>query len=262
MPAGRFGRSGVKSSGQKLDGYVAMVTGGGGGIGSEASAWLADLGAHVVVTDLDDSGAARVAARLDAAGRSAQSMGVDVVDGTAVREAVERIVAEHQRLDVLLTCHGFPSDARLHDMTDDAWHSVLNVCLTGTFICIREASRPMVEHEYGRIVTISSRAWHGNPGQANYSAAKAGVVGLTRSVAKELGRHGVTANVIAPGLVDTDSLRALASYGQIADRAKRENSIKRLGNPADVAAAVAFLASPDSGFITGEVLHVSGGRFG
>ena len=136
-----------------------------------------------------------------------------------------------------------------------------SVCLTGTFLCVREASRLMVAGGYGRIITVASRAWHGNPGQANYSAAKAGVVGLTKSVAKELGRHGVTANAIAPGLIDTPSLRGLGTFDQIAERAIRDNSVKRIGQPGDVAAAVLYLASPQAGFITGEVVHVSGGRF-
>jgi len=115
---------------------------------------------------------------------------------------------------------------------------------------------------YGRIIAVASRAWQGNPGQANYSAAKAGVVGLTKAVARELGRHGVTANAVAPGLTDTQSLRELETFDQIAERAIRANSVKRLGQPSDVAAAVLYLASPQAGFITGEVIHVSGGRFG
>jgi 3-oxoacyl-[acyl-carrier protein] reductase len=147
-------------------------------------------------------------------------------------------------------------------MTDDDWNQVIGVCLTGTFLCIRESARLMVPQAYGRIIAVASRAWQGNPGQANYSAAKAGVVGLTKSVAKELGRHGVTANAVAPGLTDTQSLRELETFDQIAERAIRANSVKRLGQPSDVAAAALYLASPEAGFITGEVIHVSGGRFG
>jgi 3-oxoacyl-[acyl-carrier protein] reductase len=147
-------------------------------------------------------------------------------------------------------------------MTDDDWNEVIGVCLTGTFLCIRESARLMVSQAYGRIITVASRAWHGNPGQANYSAAKAGVVGLTKSAARELGRHGVTANAVAPGLIDTPSLRELETFDQIAERAIRDSSVKRLGHPSDVAAAVLYLASPGAGFITGEVIHVSGGRFG
>ena len=142
---------------------------------------------------------------------------------------------------------------------------------TATSFFVQEAAPLMPKWSQQRFVdrefwlkagNIASRAWHGNPGQANYSAAKAGVVGLTRSVAKELGRYSVTANAIAPGLVETESLHQLPSYAKIAERAKQANSIKRLGEPSDVAAAAAFLASAEAGLVTGEVVHVSGGRFG
>jgi 3-oxoacyl-[acyl-carrier protein] reductase len=243
---------------------VALVTGGAGGLGSRIVARLVAEGAAVVIADVDVDALkrARTAVEADVPDATVTDAVLDVTDADAVRSLVDGIVARHGRLDVLVTSHGFPRDRRLLDMSVDDWSAVVDVCLTGTFLCIREAARPMVAQSYGRIVTIASRAWHGNPGQANYSAAKAGVVGLTRSVAKELGRHSVTANAVAPGLVETASLRALERFDQIAERARRDNSIKRLGEPDDVAAAVAYLASPAAGFVTGEVLHVSGGRFG
>jgi 3-oxoacyl-[acyl-carrier protein] reductase len=247
-----------------LDGQVALVTGGAGGLGSEAAAWLATAGARVVVADVSKAALDRAAERLD--GRvpdpgQLRYTPLDVTDPASVRDCVAGVEQTEGRLDILLTSHGFPRDRRLLDMTDDEWNDVINVCLTGTFLCVREAARPMTAQGYGRIITVASRAWQGNPGQANYSAAKAGVVGLTKSVAKELGRHGVTANAIAPGLIDTPSLRGLETFDQIAERAIRDNSVKRIGQPGDVAAAVLYLASPQAGFITGEVLHVSGGRF-
>jgi 3-oxoacyl-[acyl-carrier protein] reductase len=245
-----------------FEGRVALITGAAGGLGSSVSGYLAELGATVVVTDLDADRAQATADSILGAGGSAVSAGLDVADSAAVEDLVGRVVADHGRLDVLITSHGFPRDGKLLDMSDDAWSAVVDVCLTGTFYCIRAAARPMTEAGFGRIVTVASRAWHGNPGQANYSAAKAGVVGLTRSVAKELGRSGVTANSIAPGLIDTTSLQGLPTYEQIKDRAIKASSIKRLGEPDDVANAMVFLASPASGFITGEVVHVSGGRYG
>jgi 3-oxoacyl-[acyl-carrier protein] reductase len=247
-----------------LDGQVALVTGGAGGLGREAAAWLAAAGARVVVADVSAAALERAAEQL---GGTAADPGqfhyavLDVTDSAAVRACVADIESRYGRLDILLTSHGFPRDRRLRDMTDDEWDDVISVCLTGTFRCVRESARLMTAQGYGRIITVASRAWQGNPGQANYSAAKAGVVGLTKSVAKELGRHGVTANAIAPGLIDTPSLRELATFDQIAERAVRDNSIKRIGQPGDVAAAVLYLASPQAGFITGEVMHVSGGRF-
>lgn len=249
----------------RLDGQVALITGGAGGLGSEAALWLAVAGARVVVADVDAASLQRAEDRLAGTLEDAKRLhytALDVTDSAAVRALVADIESRYGRLDILLTSHGFPRDRRLADMTDEDWNEVIGVCLTGTFWCIRESARLMMARGYGRIITVASRAWQGNPGQANYSAAKAGVVGLTRSVAKELGRHGVTANAIAPGLVDTASLRALATYDQIAERAIRDNSIKRIGQPGDVAAAVLYLASPQAGFVTGEVIHVSGGRFG
>jgi 3-oxoacyl-[acyl-carrier protein] reductase len=248
-----------------LDGQVALITGGAGGLGSEAALWLAVAGAQVVIADVNAAALERAEIRLTEKLPDAKSFhyaALDVTDSAAVRNLVADIGSRHGRLDILLTSHGFPRDRRLEDMTDDDWNQVIGVCLTGTFLCIRESARLMVPQAYGRIITVASRAWQGNPGQANYSAAKAGVVGLTKSVAKELGRHGVTANAVAPGLTDTQSLRELETFGQIAERAIRDNSVKRIGQPSDVAAAVLYLASPEAGFLTGEVIHVSGGRFG
>jgi 3-oxoacyl-[acyl-carrier protein] reductase len=247
-----------------LDGQVALVTGGAGGLGTEAAAWLAAAGARVVVADVSAASLERAAERLaglDSDPGRFHYAALDVTDSAAVRACVAGIESRYGRLDILLTSHGFPRDRRLRDMADDDWNEVISVCLTGTFFCVRESARVMTAQGYGRIITVASRAWQGNPGQANYSAAKAGVVGLTKSAAKELGRHGVTANAIAPGLIDTPSLRQLATFDQIAERAIRDNSVKRIGQPSDVAAAVLYLASPQAGFITGEVMHVSGGRF-
>jgi 3-oxoacyl-[acyl-carrier protein] reductase len=247
-----------------LNGQVALVTGGAGGLGREFASWLAVAGAQVVIADIDGVALERAAAAVAVAAPEApvvEPVVLDVTDSTAVRSLVTNIEARHGRLDILATSQGFPRDHRLVDMTDEEWADVLAVCLTGTFFCIREAARVMTARGYGRIVTIASRAWQGNPGQANYSAAKAGVVGLTKSVAKELGRKGVTANVIAPGLIETPSLRGLETFDAIAERAIRDNSIKRIGLPSDVAAAMLYLASPEAAFITGEVMHVSGGRF-
>ncbi|MGW6139438.1 SDR family oxidoreductase [Streptomyces sp. NPDC055144] len=247
-----------------LRGQVALITGGAGGLGREAATWLAAAGAQVVIADVNSEALARAAADCADAvadAKPVESVTLDVTDSGAVGAAFADIERRHGRLDILVTSHGFPRDRRLTDLSDEEWSDVIAVCLTGTFFCVREAARLMTHQGYGRIVTLASRAWQGNPGQANYSAAKAGVVGLTKSVAKELGRKGVTANVIAPGLIETESLRNLETFEAIAERAVKANSIKRLGEPSDIAAAILYLASKEAGFLTGEVLHVSGGRF-
>src|SRR3984893_16422896 len=178
-----------------LDGQVALITGGAGGLGTEAASWLAAAGAQVVIADVSAASLERAAERLAGTPADAKSFHyavLDVTDSAAVRALVADIESRYGRLDVLLTSHGFPRDRRLRDMADDDWNDVIGVCLTGTFLCIREAAPLMTSQAYGRIITVASRAWQGNPDQANYSAAKAAVVGLTKSVAKELGRHGVT----------------------------------------------------------------------
>jgi 3-oxoacyl-[acyl-carrier protein] reductase len=245
-----------------LDQQVAMVTGGAGGLGSAIAAELASRGVTVVVTDVAAERAEGVAQAIRDDGGKAVAAELDVTSSSAVDALVQSIERDHGRLDIVVNSAGFPVDRPLLKMTDDDWRVVLDVCLFGTFTTSRAAAAGMVERGYGRIVNISSRAWHGNPGQANYSAAKAGVVGLTKALAKELGRHGVTVNAIAPGMIETDMVKAHPKFDAIAERAIKDNAVKRLGQPHDVAAAVAFLASPDSGFVSGDVLHVSGGRFG
>jgi 3-oxoacyl-[acyl-carrier protein] reductase len=189
-------------------------------------------------------------------------MGVDVCDPAQVEAAVASTVERWGRIDVLVTAAGFSRDALLGDLGDDDWRAVLDICLYSPFACSRAVAPHMVGQEFGRIVHVSSRAYLGNPGQANYSAAKAGVIGLTKSLSKELGRHGVTANAVAPGFIRTPMTESHPKYEAIADRARRESAVRRIGEPEDVADAVALLASPGSGFISGDVVHVTGGRFG
>lgn len=243
-----------------LSGQVAIVTGAGGGLGAAVVSTLASAGAHVVAADIDPEAARQVA---EAEGHPAAShVAMDVTDSTSVRGVVERVHGEHGRLDVLVNLAGFTRDTRIADMTDELWDQVVDVCLTGSFNTARACTPHMRAAQYGRIVNISSRAYLGNPGQANYSAAKAGVIGLTKALAKELGRDGITVNAVAPGVIATAAVRAHPKFDKIQQRALRDNAIPRLGEPEDVAHAVAFLASPAAGFITGDVLHVTGGRFG
>jgi 3-oxoacyl-[acyl-carrier protein] reductase len=242
-----------------FDQQVALVTGGAGGLGAVISRELAARGVTVAVADIALDKAQATAEQI---GDKAIGVALDVTSSSDVDALVERLTGDHGRVDILVNCAGFPVDRPLVKMTDDEWRTVLDVCLFGTFATSRAVAPGMIEREYGRIVNLSSRAYLGNPGQANYSAAKAGVIGLTKSLSKELGRHGITVNAIAPGMIETEMVRSHPKFEMIAERAIKDNSIKRLGIPEDVASAVLYLASPEAGFVSGDVLHVSGGRFG
>jgi 3-oxoacyl-[acyl-carrier protein] reductase len=241
---------------------VAMITGGAGGIGTATARRLARDGVLVVIADIDPAAADRASVALSDEGLGVEPQALDVTDSGAVDTVIAGIGERHGRLDILVNNAGFVRDAPLVKMTDADFRAVIEVCLFGAFHCSRAAAPLMIAQGHGRIVNVTSRAYLGNPGQANYSAAKAGITGLTRTLAKELGRHGITANAVAPGLVDTDAVRAHPRYEMLVERARRENSVPRLGEPEDVAEAIAYLASPAASFITGDVLHVSGGRFG
>ena len=243
------------------DSQVAIVVGGAGGLGRAIAGQLAAKNMTVVVADVASDAAELVCAELNEAGHLAVAIGVDVTSKESVTGLV-RASAELGSVAILVNSAGFPVDRPLVKMTDEDWHAVLNVCLYGTFATCRAVVPLMMEAQYGRIVNISSRAHLGNPGQANYSAAKAGVIGLTKAIAKEVGRYSITCNAVAPGMIDTPLIRAHPKFDMIAERAVAENAIKRLGESNDVAAAVAYLTSPQAGFVTGEVVHVSGGRFG
>jgi 3-oxoacyl-[acyl-carrier protein] reductase len=247
----------------RLQGHAAFVTGSARGLGRAIAERLAAEGAAVAVADVDLPAAEDAAAALRTGlGARALAVQVDVRDAAAVAGAMERAAAELGVLDILVNNAGVVRDARLEAMTDEDWDTVLDVDLRGYFVCARAALPHLRRGGWGRVVNISSRAYRGNPGQANYAAAKAGVVGMTRALSMELARDGITVNAVAPGAIDTALVRAHPRSQEIIDRAIRMQPVKRLGTPEDVAAAVAFLASDDAAFISGDVLHVTGGRFG
>lgn len=245
----------------------AVVTGGAGGIGREIARDLHSFGCHVAVVDIDAVGADHaVEALIDVNGASGEQMAfgveADVTDGDAVNAACDHISSRLGGIEILVNCAGFPEDAKLTAMSDDAWRRVIDASLYGSFAWSRAVAPLMIERAYGRIINISSRAYLGNPGQANYSAAKAGVIGLTRSLAKELGRYDITANAIAPGLIRTAAVEKHPKFELIESLAIENSSVKRVGTPQDVAFLACFLASRQAGYITGEVIHLTGGRFG
>jgi 3-oxoacyl-[acyl-carrier protein] reductase len=241
-----------------LSGQVALVTGASRGIGRAIAAELGRLGVKVVGTATSDAGAQAVSQALAAhGGRGAV---LDVNDAAAGEALVEAIVKEHGALHVLINNAGITRDTLAMRMKDEDWDAVLDTNLKSVFRMSRAVMRTMMKQRYGRIVNITSVVGaSGNPGQANYAAAKAGVAGMTRSLARELGSRGITVNCIAPGFIATDMTETLAEAQKAALLA--QIPLGRLGSPEEIAAAVAFLASPQAGYITGCELHVNGGMY-
>lgn len=246
-----------------LAGKTAIVTGAAQGIGAGIATVLSERGANVLVADYNADGAERTAEEIRTAGGKAMAVTCDVRDREQVEAAVAAAVSEFGTLDILVSNAGVTRDNLLFKMSDDDWDDVLDTHLKGAFLAARAAQRPMVKQRSGKIVLISSRGVLGNRGQANYSAAKAGLQGLARTLAIELGKFNVNVNAVAPGHVDTAMTRSVAErtgvdYQVIKDRTIEGNAIKRVGTPRDIGNAVAFLASEEAGYITGQTLFVAG----
>jgi 3-oxoacyl-[acyl-carrier protein] reductase len=243
-----------------LSGRVAIVTGSGRGIGRAIALKLAEAGASVVVNDMEEA-VEGVAGEIQAAGRQSLAVIGDVTSAADVARLAEAAIASYGRVDILVNNAGIARDQLLVRMSDEDWDRVLDVDLKGVFLCTRAVLRYMLKKRWGRIISIASIVGLvGNPGQANYAAAKAGVIGFTRSVAKEVASRKITVNAIAPGFIDTEMTQHLAQ-----DQRRELMSripLGRLGSPDDVAGAVAFLASEEAGYITGQVLAVDGGMAG
>jgi 3-oxoacyl-[acyl-carrier protein] reductase len=240
-------------------GQVALVTGASRGIGQAIATHLAGLGLKVIGTATSEAGAAAITAAL-AAWPGSHGAVLDVTDGQALDALIDTVVKTEGGLHVLVNNAGITRDTLTMRMKDDDWDAVLDTNLRGVFRASRAAVRPMMKQRYGRIINITSVVGaSGNPGQANYAAAKAGVAGMTRALARELGSRQITVNCVAPGFIDTDMTRALSSEQTTA--LKAQIPLGRLGAASDVAAAVAFLASPQAGYITGTELHVNGGMY-
>lgn len=251
----------------RLDNRVALVTGAARGIGAATAARLAQDGAKVVLADLDAAGVENTAAEIAASGTEAVGLTCDVSDAASVQRTVEQAVERFGRLDILVNNAGILRDNLLFKMTEDDFDRVIGVHLRGAFLCARAAQKPMVEQKYGRIISLSSTSALGNRGQANYSSAKAGLQGLTRTLAIELGQFGITANAVAPGFIDTDMTRATAQRMGISPEAfqagaSQHIALRRIGQPSEVASVIAFLASDDASYVSGQVIYVAGGPAG
>jgi 3-oxoacyl-[acyl-carrier protein] reductase len=243
-------------SAHRIDGRVALVTGASRGIGRATADWLKALGGDVFGTATSESGAEAISERLG----DGRGLVLDVTDGEAIGEAIKAVNERAGAVTVLVNNAAITRDQLLMRLTDDDWDAVLETNLRGVMRMTRACVRGMLKARSGRIVNVSSVVgYSGNPGQSNYAAAKAGVAGFTRSIAQELGTRGITANVVAPGFIDTDMTRSL-------DEAQRERlteriPLGRLGAAEDVAAAIGFLVGDAGAYVTGQTLHVNGGMY-
>jgi 3-oxoacyl-[acyl-carrier protein] reductase len=243
---------------------VAIVTGSARGIGAATARRLAADGLAVAVVDLDQGSTSSTVESITSAGGAALGVGADVSDRAAVEAAVSRVTAQLGAPTVLVNNAGVIRDNLLFKMTDDEWETVLGVHLRGAFLMTRAVQAHMVEAKWGRIVNLSSTSALGNRGQANYSTAKAGLQGFTKTLAIELGPLGVTANAVAPGFIATDMTAATAArmgvdFETFQKMGAEQIAVRRVGQPEDVAHAISFLVSEGAGFVNGQVLYVTGG---
>ncbi|WP_326794428.1 3-oxoacyl-ACP reductase FabG [Streptomyces sp. NBC_01808] len=245
-------------------GRVAIVTGAARGIGAATAVRLAREGRAVAVLDLDEGACAETVGKITDAGGSALAVGCDVSDAAAVEAGVARVAAELGPPVILVNNAGVTRDNLLFKMAEDDWDTVMNVHLRGAFLMSRACQKHMVDAGFGRIVNLSSSSALGNRGQVNYSAAKAGLQGFTKTLAKELGKFGVTANAVAPGFIATEMTAQTAArvgmdFADFQAAAAAQIPVQRVGQPGDIAGAIAFFTGEDAGFVSGQVLYVAGG---
>ncbi len=245
----------------QLTGKVALITGSGRGIGYASALAMAREGARIVITDVNPEAVREASTRLVDAGHQAIGVVADVCNQEQVQALMNKAISEFGSIDILVNNAGFTRDKYLTKMPEADWDAVVDTILKGAYYCTKAALPSMMEKRWGRVINISSRAHLGNPGQTNYAAAKAGLIGFTRSVAYEQGKFNITSNAVAPGFVETDLIRALSTYEMLRANALARQPVQRLGAVEDIADAVAFLASERAAFITGETLHVTGGRY-
>src|SRR2546421_11412815 len=248
----------------RLEGRVAFVTGAGRGIGAATALRMGEEGARVGLADLDTEGCEQVATEIRKVGDEGLVLHCNVADSAMVQDAVDKTASHFGRLDILVNNAGVLRDNLLFKMSEDDWDTVMNVHLKGAFLCSRAAQRHMVRQKYGRIVSLSSTSALGNRGQANYSSAKAGLQGFTRTLAVELGQFGITVNAVAPGFIDTEMTRSTArrqglNPDDVIAQASKTIPVRRVGQPRDVANVICFLASEEADFVSGQIIYVAGG---
>jgi len=248
----------------RFEGRTALVTGGGRGIGAATATRFAAEDARVVISDLDLEPAETVAAEIRTQGHRALAVACDVTDRASVEALVERAVQEYGSLDILVTCAGILRDNLIHKMTDSDWDLVVDTHLKGTYLCAQAAQRAMVLARRGKMVFLSSNSALGNRGQANYSAAKAGIQGMARTLAIELGPFNINVNAVAPGFIETRMTKAVAErtgidYEDLKRAAAERTPLRRIGRPEDIAGVISFLCSDDASFVTGQTIYATGG---
>lgn len=251
----------------RLDGRVALVTGAARGIGAAEAVRLAQDGASVAIFDLSADQLSHTVGRIEQAGAKALPIACDVADGEQVKRSIAQVVEHFGRLDILVNNAGVLRDNLLFRMTDQDWDTVLDIHLKGSFLCTREAQVYMVKQRYGKIVMTSSVSALGNRGQSNYAAAKAGLQGMARTMAIELGPFNINVNAVAPGWIVTDMLGEMAgrmgtTLEALQDDLSKGIPLRRMGRPEDVANVVNFLVSDEAAYITGQIIYVSGGPAG
>lgn len=241
-----------------VQGKVAIVTGAGRGIGNGIATLLAEQGARVVLNDIDENQAVEAANALKERGLDAIGIGADVTDSSQVEHLLNEVILLYGRVDILVNNTGIVRDNFILNMPEEDFDKVINVNLKSAWIVSKAVLKYMKEQKFGRIVNISSRAWLGQVGQSNYSASKGGLVSLTRALALEFAKFGITVNCIAPGLIDTPLIRGLRP--DVQEKLIRAQPTPIIGNPTDIGNTVLFFASEEARYITGQILHVDGGK--